>query len=110
MVEVDNPTKFPDPAGIKQIEEPIIDATVITREEYLGGILKLLEEKRGEQKKFEYIGAGRVLLVYELPLNEIVLDFYDRLKIRLARLRFARLPPGRLSHFADGEAGRAGGG
>ena len=80
VIEVDNPTKFPDPSGIKQIEEPIIDATVITREEYIGEILKLLEEKRGTQKKFEYIGTGRVLLVYELPLNEIVLDFYDRLK------------------------------
>ncbi len=80
VFEVDNPTKFPNPAEIRQIEEPIIDATVITREEYLGEILKLLEEKRGTQKKFEYIGTGRVLLVYELPLNEIVLDFYDRLK------------------------------
>src|SRR5262249_11167911 len=80
VIEVDNPTKFPDPSEIKQIEEPIIDATVITREEYLGGILALLEEKRGVQKKFEHIGGGRVLLLYELPLNEIVLDFYDRLK------------------------------
>jgi GTP-binding protein LepA len=80
ILEVDNPTRFPDPSYIKQIEEPIIDATVITREEYLGGILKLLEEKRGVQKKFEYLGGGRVLLMYELPLNEIVLDFYDRLK------------------------------
>jgi GTP-binding protein LepA len=80
VVEIDNPTKFPDPSEIKQIEEPIIDATVITREEYLGGILKLLEEKRGTQKKFEYLGGGRVMLLYELPLNEIVLDFYDRLK------------------------------
>jgi GTP-binding protein LepA len=80
VIEVDNPTKFPHPADIKQIEEPIIDATVITREEYLGGILALLEEKRGVQKKFEHIGGGRVLLEYELPLNEIVLDFYDRLK------------------------------
>jgi GTP-binding protein LepA len=81
VLEVDNPTKFPDPTQIKQIEEPIIDATIITREEYLGGILKLLEEKRGVQKKFEYIGGGgRVMLLYELPLNEIVLDFYDRLK------------------------------
>src|SRR5579871_764636 len=80
LIEVDNPTKFPDPSEIKQIEEPIIDASVITREEYLGGILELLEQKRGVQKKFEYIGGGRVLLVYELPLNEIVLDFYDRLK------------------------------
>ncbi|HEX4596028.1 MAG TPA: translation elongation factor 4 [Bryobacteraceae bacterium] len=80
VIDVDSPTKFPNPAEIKQIEEPIIDATVITREEYVGDILKLLEEKRGAQKKFEYIGTGRVMLLYELPLNEIVLDFYDRLK------------------------------
>ncbi|HUJ51851.1 MAG TPA: translation elongation factor 4 [Bryobacteraceae bacterium] len=80
IIEVDNPTKFPNPAEIKQIEEPILDATVITREEFVGEILKLLEEKRGTQKKFEYIGTGRVMLLYELPLNEIVLDFYDRLK------------------------------
>jgi GTP-binding protein LepA len=80
VLEVDNPTRFPEPTQIKQIEEPIISATVITREEYLGGILKLLEEKRGVQKKFEYIGGGRVLLEYETPLNEIVMDFYDRLK------------------------------
>jgi GTP-binding protein LepA len=80
VVEVDNPNKFPNPSEIEEIEEPIIDATVITREEYLGGILALLEEKRGRQKKFEHIGGDRVLLGYELPLNEIVLDFYDRLK------------------------------
>ena len=80
VLEIDNPQKFPDPSEIKEIDEPIIDATVITREEYLGEILKLLEEKRGIQKKFEYIGSGRVLLLYEMPLNEIVLDFYDRLK------------------------------
>ncbi|MCC6858039.1 MAG: elongation factor 4 [Bryobacterales bacterium] len=80
VLEVDNPARWPDPSEITGTEEPVIEATIITREEYLGGILKLLEEKRGEQKKFEYIGTGRVLLVYELPLNEIVLDFYDRLK------------------------------
>jgi GTP-binding protein LepA len=80
VIEVDNPTRFPNPSEIQQIEEPIIDASVITREEYLGGILALMEDKRGVQKKFEYIGGGRVLLLYELPLNEIVLDFYDRLK------------------------------
>jgi GTP-binding protein LepA len=78
--EVDNPTRWPNPAEIEEVEEPIIEATVITREEYLGEILKLLEEKRGQQKKFEYIGTGRVLLTYDLPLNEVVLDFYDRLK------------------------------
>jgi GTP-binding protein LepA len=80
VIAVDNPQRFPEPSSIKQVEEPIIDATVITREEYIGEILKLLEEKRGVQKKFEYIGSSRVLLLYELPLNEIVLDFYDRLK------------------------------
>ena len=80
VVEVDNPAKWPDPAEIEAVEEPLIEATVITREEAIGEIFKLLEEKRGVQKKFEYIGTGRVLLVYELPLNEIVLDFYDRLK------------------------------
>ena len=80
VIEVDNPTKFPNPTEIARIEEPIIEATVITREDFVGEILKLLEEKRGVQKKFEYIGSGRVMLVYELPLNEIVLDFYDRLK------------------------------
>jgi GTP-binding protein LepA len=80
VIEIDSPQKFPEPSSIKEVEEPIIDATIITREEYIGEILKLLEEKRGVQKKFEYIGSGRVLLLYELPLNEIVLDFYDRLK------------------------------
>jgi GTP-binding protein LepA len=80
LLQVDNPTKFPNPSEIAKIEEPIIDATVITREEYIGGILALMEDKRGIQKKFEYIGAGRVMLLYEMPLNEIVLDFYDRLK------------------------------
>ena len=80
LIEVDNPSKFPNPTNISKIEEPIIEATVITREDFVGEILKLLEEKRGEQKKFEFISGGRVMLVYELPLNEIVLDFYDRLK------------------------------
>jgi len=80
VIEVDNPTKWPNPSEIVKVEEPVIEATVITREEYLGEILKLLDEKRGKQNKFEYIGSGRVMLVYELPLNEVVLDFYDRLK------------------------------
>ena len=79
-LEVDNPSKFPDPSQILKIEEPIIEATVITQEEFIGEILKLLEEKRGTQKKFEFIGGNRVMLVYEMPLNEIVLDFFDRLK------------------------------
>ena len=80
VITVDNPSKWPHTTEIAKIEEPIIDASVITREEYVGEILKLLEEKRGVQKKFEYLNGGRIMLMYELPLNEIVLDFYDRLK------------------------------
>ncbi|HWW74864.1 MAG TPA: translation elongation factor 4 [Pyrinomonadaceae bacterium] len=80
VVEVDSPAKMPDAVRIAKIEEPIIEATILTSDEFLGGILPLLEEKRGVQKKFEYIAEKRVMLVYSLPLNEIVLDFYDRLK------------------------------
>jgi GTP-binding protein LepA len=80
VVEVDSPAKMPDAVRIQTIEEPIIEATILTSDEFLGGILPLLEEKRGVQKKFEYIADKRVMLVYSLPLNEIVLDFYDRLK------------------------------
>ncbi len=80
VLEIDSPAKMPDPVRIQKIEEPVILATILTSDEYLGGILPLLEEKRGVQRKFEYIAAKRVMLTYELPLNEIVLDFYDRLK------------------------------
>jgi GTP-binding protein LepA len=80
VIEVDSPAKMPDAVRIQKIEEPIIEATILSSDEFLGGILPLLEEKRGTQKKFEYIAEKRVMLVYELPLNEIVLDFYDRLK------------------------------
>ena len=80
LVEVDSPSQMPETVRIEKIEEPYIEATILTSDEYLGGILPLLEEKRGIQKKFEYVTKNRVMLVYELPLNEIVLDFYDRLK------------------------------
>ena len=78
--EIDSPSKMPDTGRIVKIEEPFIEATILTNDDYLGGILPLLDEKRGVQKKFEYVTKDRVMLVYELPLNEIVLDFYDRLK------------------------------
>ncbi|MGC2323522.1 MAG: translation elongation factor 4, partial [Terriglobales bacterium] len=80
VVEIDNPSKWLPPSEIAKINEPVIVATILTNEEYVGGILKLVEEKRGKQKAFEYVTASRVMLTYELPLNEIVLDFYDRLK------------------------------
>lgn len=80
VLEVDNPSKMPSPGDIVTIEEPIIQAMIMTNEEYLGNILSLLDEKRGVQKGFDYITPTRVMLTYELPLNEIVLDFFDRLK------------------------------
>jgi GTP-binding protein LepA len=80
VIEVDNPSRWPDPSEIEQIEEPVITAKILTNEEYVGGILKLVEDKRGRQQNFEYVSETRVMLTYELPLNEIVLDFYDRLK------------------------------
>jgi len=78
--EVENPVRFPPPAQIERIEEPILTAMIITSEESVGAILRLCEEKRGVQKNFEYLSPQRVMLTYELPLNEIVLDFYDRVK------------------------------
>ena len=80
MIEVDNPSRWPEPTNIAKIMEPVIAAKILTNEEYVGGILKLVEEKRGRQLNFEYVTPTRVMLTYELPLNEIVLDFYDRLK------------------------------
>jgi GTP-binding protein LepA len=80
VVEVDNPSRWPTPQQIQQVEEPLFEVTVITPDEYVGGVLKLLEDKRGEQKSFEYVGDNRALLTYHVPLSEIVLDFYDRLK------------------------------
>ncbi len=80
VIDVDNPSRWPSQSEIAKIEEPVITAVILTNEEYVGGILKLVEDKRGKQKNFEYVSSSRVMLTYELPLNEIVLDFYDRLK------------------------------
>ncbi len=79
-IEVENPSRWPEPTNIASVREPIITAKIITNEEYVGGILKLVEDKRGKQIDFEYLTPTRLMLTYELPLNEIVLDFYDRLK------------------------------
>jgi GTP-binding protein LepA len=80
VIEVDSPAKFPSPGDISKIEEPIIKAMIITNDDSVGGLLQLCQDKRGTQKGFEYLSPTRVMLTYELPLNEIVLDFYDRLK------------------------------
>ena len=79
IVDLQNPTTMPDPSQIKFIEEPWIKATIITPDEYLGSIIKICQDKRGIQKDLSYSG-NRAVLVYELPLNEVVFDFYDRLK------------------------------
>jgi len=80
VIEVNNPSNFPSPEKIEKIEEPYITAYIITPDDYLGNILKLVESRRGEQKGLEYIGPKRVLLTYDLPLNEIIFDFYNQLK------------------------------
>jgi GTP-binding protein LepA len=78
--EIDSPAKLPDPGRIAKIEEPIITAMIMTPAEHVGGILQLCQDKRGVQKKLEYTASDRVLITYELPFNEVVLDFYDKLK------------------------------
>src|SRR3954462_4663892 len=78
--EIDSPAKLPDAGRIKVIEEPVITAMMLTPSEHVGAILQLCQEKRGVQKSIEYLAADRVLVTYELPFNEVVLDFYDRLK------------------------------
>jgi GTP-binding protein LepA len=77
---IDNPVRMPSEGDIEKIEEPVIQATIHLPQEFLGGVLGLCEEKRGTQKEIRYLGPKRVMLIYELPLNEIVVDFYDRLK------------------------------
>jgi GTP-binding protein LepA len=78
--EIDSPAKLPDTGRIEKIEEPVITAMILTPAEHVGAILQLCQDKRGVQKKLEYMAADRVLVTYELPFNEVVLDFYDKLK------------------------------
>ena len=78
--EIDSPAKLPDAGRIARLEEPIITAMILTPSEFVGPILQLCQDKRGAQKKLEYLKSDRVLITYELPFNEVVMDFYDRLK------------------------------
>ena len=78
-LEIDSPSKLPE-ENVSKIEEPVITAMMLTPSEHVGGILKLCQDKRGVQKSLEYVSANRVLITYELPFNEVVLDFYDKLK------------------------------
>ena len=78
--EIDSPAKLPDAGRIAKLEEPIITSMILTPSEFVGPILQLCQDKRGVQKKLEYLKSDRVLITYELPFNEVVMDFYDRLK------------------------------
>jgi GTP-binding protein LepA len=78
--EIDSPAKLPDTGRIVKFEEPVITAMMLTPSEHVGAILALCQDKRGVQKGIEYLSSDRVLITYELPFNEVVLDFYDRLK------------------------------
>jgi GTP-binding protein LepA len=78
--EIDSPAKLPDPGNIQTLEEPVITAMILTPSDHVGNILQLCQDKRGVQKALEYKASNRVLITYELPFNEVVLDFYDRLK------------------------------
>jgi len=80
VVEVDNPSDLPTPQAVERIEEPYIKASIMAPGEYVGPIFALCQEKRGIQQGVEYMEGGRVVITYDLPLNEIVMDFYDRLK------------------------------
>ncbi|SFP79484.1 translation elongation factor 4 [Caldicoprobacter faecalis] len=82
MVEVSNPTEMPPPAEIDHTEEPVVRAQIITLTEYVGDIMELCQERRGEYRHMEYLESTRVMLTYELPLNEIIYDFFDALKSR----------------------------
>ena len=80
MLDIENPSDFPDPSHIDEIYEPTINATIITPKQYLGDILSLCEEKRGTQIDMSFFDEERIILTYTLPLNEVATDFYDQLK------------------------------
>ena len=82
VLDIENPSKLPEPEAIETMEEPFIKATMIAPERYAGNILALCQERRGVQESLQYLDTTRIMLVYALPLNEMVLDFYDKLKSR----------------------------
>jgi GTP-binding protein LepA len=80
VIEIENPQKLPDPSVIAKMEEPFFEVTMLTTDEFVGPIIALAIDRRGVQKKLEYVSANRVMLVYDMPLNEVILDFFDKLK------------------------------
>ena len=79
LLEIENPSKLPDPSKVEEIREPIITATILMPQEYVGPVITLCTEKRGVQKNMQYLGR-QVMLTYELPMAEVVMDFFDKLK------------------------------
>jgi GTP-binding protein LepA len=79
VIRVENPADLPEPSALAELREPIIQATILTPQDYLGNVIGLCVEKRGVQKSIQYLG-GQVQVIYELPMAEVVLDFFDRLK------------------------------
>jgi len=79
LLEIENPSKLPDPSKVREIREPIITASILMPQEYVGSVITLCTQKRGVQKNMQYLGR-QVMLTYELPLNEVVMDFFDKLK------------------------------
>ena len=79
VIEIENPSKYPDPSSIEEVREPIAHTTILVPEDYVGNVISLCVERRGSQKSLRYVG-GQIELVYEMPMNEIVLDFFDKLK------------------------------
>ena len=82
MLTIDNPLNFPNPGEIEYAEEPIVKASIITPSDYVGNLMELCQERRGIYKDMKYLDTNRVELHYELPLNEIIYDFFDALKSR----------------------------
>ena len=96
-VEIDSPSKLPPTSKIRAIEEPFVEAAIITPSDYIGPVMELCQERRGQYKDMEYLSESRVRLIYELPLSEILLDFFDRLKSRTRG--YASLDYDYVGHF-----------
>ena len=101
VMELHNPADMPDPARIESIAEPWIKATIFTPDVYLGAVIKLCQDRRGEQRELSYVGT-RAMVVYDLPLNEVVFDFYDRLKKSVSK-GYASFDYGQLEDYRTGD-------
>ena len=107
VIPVHNPTDMPDPARIAEVREPYIRASILTPKEYIGQIMELCQDRRGDHSGMHYLSSERVQLTYDLPLAEIVLDFFDQLKTRTQGLRVAGLRADRAAPVEPGQARRA---